>query len=126
MQPLSHPISFDEAQVIAADMARQGFTLFDGLPVSTMLNEEFLEAQGCWIFFISDEALTRLGDLRSPLFFTAYAVAKSGDPVGFVYDFRATPEKMNDYLELWSMYALGKREEANRGMDVFIQKYPSE
>jgi hypothetical protein len=126
LQSLSHPISFDEAQLIAADLACQGFTLFDGLSVSAMLNDEFLEAQGCWIFFISDDALTRLGNLRGPFFCTAYAIAKSGDPVGLICDFRATPGKMNDYLELWSMYALGKREEANRALEVFMQKYPSE
>lgn len=87
-----------------------------------VLSVEALEAEGCWIFFLCSSATSSVRTHPGQVVFTAYAVSKTGD-VASIYDFREQPAKMNDYLQLWSLQALGQKAEARLALDAFIAKY---
>lgn len=91
---------------------------------SEVLSSQYLEADGCWIFFLH-EKIPLPSMSQGQLVFTAYAVAKFGEQEAFVYDFRPNMEQMQDYLVLWSLHALGKKEEARHALEAFNAKYPT-
>ena len=74
------------------------------------LSDDHLEAEHCWIFF----SLNR-GDW-------ATAVSRHGR-VSSVYDLRDDPQKMRDYLSMFSAYCSGNREVTDGLLQDFMRKY---
>ena len=114
--------SFDGARKIAEELAQKAIRAMK-LPFSSnLLSSEFVEAEGCWIFFLNEQFdLSNI--ILGQFIFSAYAVAKSGQKSALVYDFRPDREKMQNYADIWSLYALGKKAEAAAALQSFRKKF---
>lgn len=85
------------------------------------LSDYYLEAEGCWLFFPND--FIEVPKEHWHLHKFAVAVSKSGH-VSTVYDFRENKQKMQEYLEAFSLYSLGRIEQSRAAMNAFQRKYP--
>ncbi len=120
--PLLH--SFVSAKSVGESLARAELQrVFANVP-SEVLSNQYIEAEGCWIFFLN-ELIPLPSKVQGQFFFTAYAVAKFGELEASVYDFRPNTKQMQDYSEVWSLHALGKKEEARHALEAFNAKYPT-
>jgi hypothetical protein len=115
-------MDFQDARNRAEQLAIQELQACGVSTGADVLSAEALEAEGCWIFFLSDPALDRVRESPASLVFKAFAVSKAGD-ASSVYDFREQPEKMNAYLQLWSLQALGRKTQAKIALDSFLIEY---
>jgi hypothetical protein len=122
---LKNIMDFQGARVKAEQLAMHELQACGVSADGAVLGGETLEAEGCWIFFLSGPALDRMRTHPGRLAFTAFAVSKAGETAS-VYDFREQPEKMNAYLQLWSLHALGRKAEAKMALDSFMEKYASD
>lgn len=114
--------TFETARETANAMARTELAAHRLQSSSQVLSDETIEAEGCWIFFLSEDV--RLPERESgQLFCTAFAVSKCGSLTASVYDFRSNPAQMREYVEIWSLHALGRQAEASFALDAFNAKY---
>lgn len=116
--------SFVSAKSVAERLARGALQCILAHVPSEVLSNQYLEAEGCWIFFLNEQ-IPLPSNIQGQIFFTAYAVAKCGELEASVYDFRPNMKKMQDYLEVWSLHALGRTEEARHAFETFNAKYPT-
>lgn len=83
-----------------------------------------MEAEGCWVFFLNERLKSQVRSAQ--LVFAAYAVAKNGRKSAVIYDFRPNLEQMRSYVELWSLYALGKQEQTRAALESFRKRFPAD
>lgn len=114
--------TFEAAREIANTMARAELAAHRLQPSVQVLCGETLEAEGCWFFFLSDDIGRPDRESGQP-FFTAFAVSKRNSLAAAVYDFRSNPAQMQEYVEIWSLHALGKQGEASIALEAFKAKY---
>jgi len=126
VRPISMPLlrSFVSAKNVGESLARAELQCVLAHVPCEVLSNQYLEAEGCWIFFLNEQ-IPLPSKIQGKLLWTAYAVAKFGELEASVYDFRPNMEQMQDYLEMWSLHALGKKEEARHALEAFNAKYPT-
>jgi hypothetical protein len=127
-------ISVEEARGLAEELARFEVRVLKNYELpNALLNPDELEAEGCWIFFMRDELVKDIKAAYIELLkkhdgmmglFGCYAISKTGSICRYVYDFRNNGQKMRDYLEIFSLYALGKEKESRAALADFDRKYP--
>ncbi len=94
-------ITFPQAKVLATENAKSDLSSFMPDNSFSILDDSYLEAGYCWIFFknphiiVPDNALLGIN--------WAYAVSKRGN-CRMVYDLRYDAEKMRNHLESLSTY----------------------
>ncbi len=113
-------VTFEEARRLASEAARSEFGVHSSSDKRELLSDFHMEAEGCWFFFKADDTLPPRG--TGMLASGVYAVSKSG-VTSCVYDFRDNVQQMRDYVEMFSLYSLGKREEANAAWRLFKTRY---
>lgn len=114
--------TFESAKSVANSLAMGEIRQFSALVPADVLSSCFIEAEGCWVFFLN-ENIQLPSDCEGGAVFQAYAVAKAGNNESLVYDFRPNLKKMKYYVEMWSLYALGKETEANEALKMFCKQY---
>jgi hypothetical protein len=114
--------TLETARKVADAMVRVELADHQIHPPTQVLSSEVLEAEGCWFFFMSENVQLPKKE-TGQLIFTAFAVSKDGASTASVYDFRLNPAQMREYVEVWSLHALGKRTEASVALDAFNAKY---
>jgi len=87
---------------------------------TNFLSEYHMEAEGCWYFFPREDV--EIPPERWTLRGLGIAIFKSGD-CRLAYDFRPNEQKMQEYLEIMSLFALNRVEEARAAHDVFHAKW---
>ena len=117
-------LTFQDARIRANEVAAdQGLRKLASPDNTNFLSDYYLEAEGCWYFFPIEGVTIPLECWHLRGF--AVAVSKAG-MVSTVYDFRDNEQKMREYLEAFSLYSLGKKDEAKTAMAAFLSKYPSD
>jgi len=101
--------------------AGRGLRVLAPPDLTDFLCDYYLEAEGCWYFFPTDRIKIPAEQWHLHKF--AIAVAKSGQ-LNFAYDFRDDELKMHEYLAAFSLYSLGRLDQAKAAMDEFQRKYP--
>ncbi|WP_139200985.1 hypothetical protein [Polaromonas sp. JS666] len=93
-------ISLKEAREIAEELAQSDLAGFvSQAPVSNFLDERYLEAENCWMFFIrKDLSFPEEATLAAS---AAFAVSKHG-VLRTVPDFSSEPERLHSYLTMLS------------------------
>lgn len=96
-------ISFVDAKAIAEDMAYSDLKSFVGhTQKSRLLQDRWLEAEHCWIFFRTKEY-----NIPPEMWFIknycAYAISKKGTARS-ITDFSDNPERLQAYLQTMSNY----------------------
>ncbi len=120
---MTQPHTFAYARSVAESMATAEVgQLLSPVPPD-VLSSFHMEAEGCWFFFLNERLRTSV-ERPGTLVSVVYAVAKVGERTGFVYDFRPNMQQMQDYIDVWSLYALGKQEEARAAFQAFSKRYP--
>ena len=117
-------MTFKQAQQAAEKIAVSELEKVGLNCTENILSQTYIENEGCWIFFMS-ETIELVSIATDHLFWTAYAIAKSGEMSYVIYDFRPDQHKMKEYADTWSLHALGLKVEAKIAMDTFLKKYPS-
>ena len=116
------PLTFEQAQQAAENIAVSELEKVGLNCPENILSQTYVENEGCWIFFMN-EVISHVSISTDQLFWTAYAIAKSGEMSHVVYDFRSDQHKMKEYADAWSLQALGLKAEAKTAMDTFLKKH---
>lgn len=93
-------ITQEEARKIAEELAQSYLAGYvSQTPVSNFLDERYLEAENCWMFFIrKDLSFPEEATLAAS---AAFAVSKRG-VLRTVPDFSSEPERLQSYLTMLS------------------------
>jgi hypothetical protein len=87
-------INFETARALAEKAAREELSgLFDER-VESILDEQFMEAECCWLFFRKAEIIVPKGGFKG----WSFAISKRAD-VRLFYDFRHEPETMAEIFQ---------------------------
>lgn len=113
-------ITYEEARTVANEAAREEIKRYLSDGVVECLSDQYIEAEGCWFFFVSEKI--ELPTENGSLIFRAFAVTKAGE-VSCVYDLRPNDQQMRDYVEFFSLTSLGKDAQSKRAWADFSRKY---
>jgi hypothetical protein len=95
-------VTLNEARELARRAGKSYWRKYIPADCRDCLSEHYLEAEHCWFFFRNPSIVVPEEDhlVRS---YAAYAVSKQGD-VRSIADLSSDPEKLTDYLNLFSAY----------------------
>jgi hypothetical protein len=120
MTDTENKVTFEQARNVASQAAKSELGQFAPVNMTDVLSDFYMEAEGCWFFFGSDEIV--IPKDKGIVASGVYAVTRTG-ALSYVYDFRENEEQMRAYLEMFSLYSLGRREEAHAAWSAFKEKY---
>jgi hypothetical protein len=98
----STKISFEQAQKIAENAVRSDISPVRLQGLNNLLEEDYLEAECCWIFLRSKKIVIPPEDCIL-MAYGGYAVSKKGE-CSLITHFDYSPEKLNAYLKVMSDY----------------------
>jgi hypothetical protein len=98
---IKNPIDIQHARAIATEQARQNFSPYILDENMEILQEKYLEAEHCWMFFKNPEFEIPKTELLGIAW--AYVVSKRGT-FSMVQDLSYDAVKLHDYLQTLSNY----------------------
>lgn len=101
-------ITFEQARKIAEDAALRDVRSYLAAEQVQVLEDEWLEAEGCWFFFRNKKIIVPPENWFIRLH-SCYAVSKKGT-VSQLEDFSSDPERLRAYLQAVSDYFIRRGE----------------